>query len=118
MPRNVLGGTLNCCCQSPKTGFYRDGFCQTGPDDLGRHLVCAQVTDAFLAFSKMRGNDLTTARPEFEFPGLKEGDRWCLCVSRWVEAFEAGCAPKLDLTATHVSTLEYVDLGDLEAQSI
>ena len=90
---NVFGELLGCCCTNPLTGFYRDGHCRTGPQDHGRHLVCAEVTDAFLAFSRSRGNDLSTPRPEYEFPGLKDGDRWCLCALRWREAYEAGCAP-------------------------
>jgi len=95
------------------TGFYRDGYCQTGPGDVGLHTVCVEVTDEFLAFSQARGNDLSTPVPEWEFPGLKSGDRWCLCVSRWVEAFEAGQAPKVLLAASHISVLEFVDLDTL-----
>ncbi|HBP22456.1 MAG TPA: DUF2237 domain-containing protein [Planctomycetes bacterium] len=100
------------------TGFYRDGTCRTGPGDHGLHCVCAEVSAEFLEFSRARGNDLSTPRPEFAFPGLKPGDRWCLCVLRWKEAFEAGVAPKVHLEATHISTLEFVDLADLEAHRV
>jgi uncharacterized protein len=117
-PKNVLGTELQCCCTSPRTGFYRDGFCQTGPMDHGSHTVCAQVTTAFLAFSKSRGNDLSTPVPAYEFPGLNAGDRWCLCVSRWQEAFEAGCAPKIILESCHEKALEIVQLGDLKQYSL
>src|ERR687889_786162 len=102
-PTNVLGGKLECCCRDPLTGFYRDGYCRTGPGDVGLHTVCVQVTDEFLAFSRVRGNDLSTPAPEFGFSGLVEGDRWCLCVTRWQEAFEAGRAPLVNLAATHIS---------------
>ena len=111
--RSVLGTPLDTCSESPLTGFYRDGCCQTGPGDVGLHLVCAQVTDEFLEFSRKRGNDLTTPIPEFGFPGLVAGDRWCLCVERWKEAWEAGVAPRVVLSATHISTLEFVDLDVL-----
>ncbi|NBC34034.1 MAG: DUF2237 family protein [Alphaproteobacteria bacterium] len=111
---NVLGETLDLCGSSPMTGFYRDGCCATGPEDIGRHVVCAQVTAEFLAYSKSRGNDLTTPRPEFGFPGLKPGDRWCLCAARWQEAFEAGAAPRVVLRATHEAALEHCDLTDLK----
>lgn len=117
-PKNVLGTELQCCCTNPLTGFYRNGFCETGPDDLGLHLVCAEMTDEFLAFSKRRGNDLSTPRPEWNFPGLKAGDHWCLCVQRWKEALEAGMAPRVDLEATHMSSLEFVELEDLKTYSI
>ena len=102
----------------PMTGFYRNGYCLTGPDDVGLHLVCAEMTDEFLEFSRERGNDLITPHPEWEFPGLRAGDKWCLCVLRWKEALEAGFAPKVDLAATHVSTLEFVDLEDLQRHAI
>jgi uncharacterized protein (DUF2237 family) len=118
MRTNVLGHPLQCCCTSPLTGFYRDGFCRTGAEDSGLHTVCAVMTDEFLQFSRSRGNDLTTARPEYEFPGLKSGDRWCLCVERWKEALEAGCAPKVILEACHVSALEFVDLEELKAHQL
>ncbi len=111
---NVLGGQLKTCCTSPVTGFYRDGKCATGPDDLGLHVVCAQMTAEFLAFSKSKGNDLSTPRPEYDFPGLKPGDRWCLCASRWQEAYEAGAAPLVDLEATHISALEHISLSALK----
>lgn len=118
MPTNVLGGPLACCCTNPITGFYRDGFCHTGPGDFGLHTVCAVMTDDFLAFSKARGNDLSTPHPEYQFPGLKAGDRWCLCVGRWVEAFEAGMAPQVVLEACHASALEFVNREDLEAYAV
>jgi uncharacterized protein len=117
-PKNVLGTELQCCCTSPRTGFYRDGFCQTGPMDHGSHTVCAQVTTAFLEFSKSRGNDLSTPVPAYEFPGLNAGDRWCLCVSRWQEAFEAGVAPKVILESCHEKALEIVQLEDLKQYSL
>ncbi len=113
-PKNILGGELKCCCMKPLTGFYRDGFCKTGADDRGSHTVCVRVTDSFLAFSKSRGNDLTTPRPEFEFPGLKDGDRWCLVAARWREALEAGVAPQVILEACHESALKIVALEDLQ----
>lgn len=112
-PKNVLGGELKCCCLKPLTGFYRDGYCRTGADDTGRHTVCVRVTDDFLEFSRDAGNDLSTPRPEFNFVGLKDGDRWCLCVLRWREAFEAGAAPEVVLEATHESALQIVGLEDL-----
>ena len=111
--QNVLGNELEICCTSPMTGFYRDGCCRTGAEDFGLHLVCAQVTPAFLAFSKARGNDLITPAPHYGFPGLKPGDRWCLCVSRWKEALDAGVAPPVVLAATHASALEYADMQTL-----
>ncbi len=115
--KNVLGEDLAVCGTSPKTGFYRDGCCNTGADDAGLHLVCAQVTEEFLQFSAANGNDLITPIPQFGFPGLKPGDRWCLCVQRWKEALLAGVAPPVDLSATHVSALEFVDLEELRAHS-
>ncbi|WP_339384247.1 DUF2237 domain-containing protein [Microcoleus sp. LEGE 07076] len=111
---NVLGGKLETCCTSPMTGYYRDGKCNTGGGDLGAHTVCAQLTEEFLQFTKRRGNDLSTAVPEFKFPGLKPGDCWCLCAARWKEAMDAGCAPLVVLSATHVLTLEYVSLDELK----
>ena len=113
MPTNVLGGDLQCCCTDPVTGFYRDGYCRTGPGDVGLHTVCAVMTAEFLEFSAARGNDLSTPRPEWGFPGLQPGDRWCLCVQRWVEAFEAGLAPQIVLEATHSSAIEFVSMEDL-----
>ncbi len=111
--RNVLGGKLQSCSLEPLTSFYRDGCCATGPGDRGLHLVCAVMTDDFLAFSKERGNDLSTPMPEFGFPGLKAGDRWCLCLARWIEAHQAGVAPNLILEATHAHTLNAVSLDVL-----
>ncbi|NBB93625.1 MAG: DUF2237 family protein [Gammaproteobacteria bacterium] len=117
-PRNVLGGALADCSHDPLTGFYRSGCCETGPDDGGVHTVCAELTEDFLAFSRSRGNDLVTPRPAFGFPGLKPGDRWCLCAARWLEADEAGCAPRVHLEATHEKTLEVVPLDRLKARAI
>jgi uncharacterized protein (DUF2237 family) len=116
--RNVLGEEMEDCGTSPMTGFFRDGCCRTGPDDLGLHILCAEMTEEFLTFSKMAGNDLSTPMPEYHFPGLQPGDRWCLCVLRWKEALEAGMAPPVVLAATHVSTLEFVDLDDLKAHAV
>ena len=116
--RNVLGQPLETCCTSPMTGFYRDGCCRTGPGDVGLHIVCAEVTAEFLAFSRARGNDLTTPMREHGFPGLQPGDRWCLCVSRWKEALDEGVAPPVVLESTHVSALELVDLEDLQRHAI
>lgn len=116
--RNVLGGELELCCLAPRTGFLRDGYCCTGPDDLGRHTVCAQMTEEFLAFSLSQGNDLVTPRPEYDFPGLKPGDRWCLCVSRWEEAFLVGIAPPVFLAATHENALDVVELDELQAHAV
>jgi uncharacterized protein (DUF2237 family) len=115
--RNVLGGPLLACSFDPLTGFFRDGCCQTGPEDLGSHTVCARVTDAFLEFSLSRGNDLTTPRPEYRFKGLAAGDRWCLCAVRWKEAFEAGVAPPVVLEATHESALRILTLQSLLAHA-
>ena len=114
---NVLGGKLECCCREPRTGFYRDGYCRTGPGDHGLHTVCAVMTEEFLRFSTAVGNDLVTPMTEFGFPGLISGDRWCLCVTRWQEAFEAGCAPTVVLSAKHISALEFVSLEDLRAHA-
>jgi uncharacterized protein len=113
MANNVFGEKLINCSTEPLTGFYRNGCCETGPDDLGTHTVCAVMTREFLEFSLGRGNDLITPRPEYAFPGLVPGDRWCLCASRWVEAYKAGVAPKLVLEASHEKTLDYVSLGEL-----
>ena len=117
-PTNVFGGELESCCTNPMTGWLRDGCCNTDERDHGRHVVCAEMTDDFLEFSKERGNDLSTPRPEFGFPGLKAGDKWCLCAARWQEAFEAGRAPKVILEATHERALEVCDLDDLRAFAI
>ena len=111
---NVLGGPLGECGSRPVTGFYRDGCCNTGADDHGAHTVCTLMTKAFLEFSRSRGNDLSTPMPEFGFPGLNPGDRWCLCASRWREALQAGAAPQVVLTATHERTLDYVTLEELK----
>lgn len=111
--RNVLGTPLVPCSMQPRTGFFRDGCCNTGRGDVGLHLVCAVMTEEFLAFSRSRGNDLSTPRPEMHFPGLRPGDRWCLCVERWREAHAAGAAPAVVLDATHISTLEFVELETL-----
>lgn len=107
--KNILGTDLEPCSQDPLTGYYRDGCCRTGPNDYGVHTVCAVMTDEFLAFSKSRGNDLSTPRPEWNFPGLKAGDRWCLCAPRWQEAYEAGAAPAIVAEATHIQSLEHCD---------
>ena len=114
MPSNVLGTPLQGCCNNPMTGFYRDGYCRTGPDDKGLHTVCAVMTAEFLTFSRARGNDLSTPVPEFDFPGLKPGDRWCLCVTRWAEALAMGMAPQVVREATHLHELEFVALEDLQ----
>ncbi|MEB3180600.1 MAG: DUF2237 domain-containing protein [Nostocaceae cyanobacterium] len=116
--RNVLGGELEICCTSPMTGYYRDGKCLTGGGDFGAHVVCAQVTAEFLQHTKSVGNDLCTPVPMFDFPGLKPGDRWCLCASRWKEALDAGVAPPVVLSATHASALEYVSLAELKQNAI
>ncbi|HEY0658544.1 MAG TPA: DUF2237 domain-containing protein [Pyrinomonadaceae bacterium] len=113
-PKNVLGSELKSCCINPLTGFYRDGFCRTGADDRGSHTICIVATDEFLAFSKSRGNDLSTPRPEFNFPGLKHGDKWCLVAVRWQEAFEAGFAPEVVLESTNQAALQFVRLEDLQ----
>jgi uncharacterized protein (DUF2237 family) len=118
MAANVLGGDLINCSTDPLTGFYRTGCCDTGAEDAGVHTVCALVDARFLEFSASVGNDLSTPRPEFGFPGLRPGDRWCLCASRWAEALEAGVAPRVVLEATHLRTLEWVDLADLQAHAV
>ena len=115
---NVLGGRLEPCSVEPRTGFYRDGCCNTGPDDLGLHVVCVRMTAKFLAFSKSQGNDLSTPQPDFGFPGLKPGDRWCLCAGRWREALEAGHAPPVVLSATHEETLAVVSLEVLRRHAL
>lgn len=116
--RNVFGEALQDCSHDPLTGFYRDGCCNTGREDLGVHTVCTRVTAQFLEFSSARGNDLTTPMPAFGFPGLKPGDQWCLCAARWREAFEAGVAPHVRLAATHEKTLEIVPLADLKRRAL
>ena len=112
--RNVLGDELIACCTDPVTGFFRDGFCNTNQMDTGTHVVCAIMTDKFLKFTRSRGNDLSTPIPEYQFPGLKAGDGWCLCVLRWKEAYEAGFAPPIKLQATHAKALEYIPREILE----
>ena len=116
--KNVLGTDLADCSHDPVTGFFRDGCCRTGPGDYGLHTVCALMTAEFLEFSKAAGNDLSTPVPEAAFPGLMPGDRWCVCVTRWKEAFEAGVAPPVVLEATHASALEFVELTDLERHAM
>jgi uncharacterized protein (DUF2237 family) len=113
MAQNVLGGELQPCSYNPLTGFFRDGCCNTGADDLGVHTVCIRASEEFLSFSASVGNDLSTPHPEHGFTGLSPGDQWCLCASRWQEAFEAGVAPPVVLESTHASTLEWVQLSDL-----
>ncbi len=110
---NVFGQPLELCCDNPKTGFYRDGFCNTGSIDLGTHVVCAEMTKEFLDYTKSKGNDLSTPNPIYDFPGLKPGDCWCLCALRWKEAYEAGVAPKVKLEATHDKALEYLTMNQL-----
>ncbi|MDB5429742.1 MAG: hypothetical protein JWP35_858 [Caulobacter sp.] len=112
--KNVLGEELMACSNAPITGFYRNGCCETGPHDTGLHTVCAVMTAEFLAFSKAAGNDLSTPRPDLSFPGLKPGDRWCLCAPRWKDALDAGAAPQVVLEATHEETLAIVTLGTLK----
>lgn len=116
--KNVLGGELELCCTFPVTGFFRDGFCNTGPQDHGAHVVCIKATEAFLTFSKEKGNDLTTPFPVFKFPGLTPGDKWCLCATRWQEAYEAGAAPSVILASTHEKALEHIELDDLMKHAI
>ena len=116
--RNVLGGLLEPCGFDPVTGFFRDGCCNTAPQDFGSHTVCAVMTVEFLAFSKARGNDLSTPVPQYGFAGLKPGDRWCLCAPRWREALDAGCAPRVVLGATHEASLEFASLADFKKHAI
>jgi hypothetical protein len=116
--KNVLGTDLQVCCTDPMTGFYRDGYCNTGGQDFGVHVVCAEMTAEFLEFTKAQGNDLSTPMPAYNFPGLKPGDCWCLCASRWQEAFEAGVAPPVKLEATHARALEVVSLADLKQNAL
>ncbi|PPQ38298.1 DUF2237 family protein [Rhodopila globiformis] len=116
--RNVLGGTMAVCSNRPLTGFFRNGCCETGPEDIGSHTVCAVMTAEFLAFSRSRGNDLSTPRPEFGFAGLQPGDRWCLCAPRWQEALEAGAAPRVVLRATEEGALRHCRLADLTRHAV
>jgi len=116
--RNVLGGELLSCSMDPVTGFYRNGCCETGPHDTGLHTVCAVMTADFLAYSKQRGNDLSTPRPDLAFVGLQPGDRWCLCAPRWKEALDEGCAPQIVLEATHEEMLAIVPLGILKDYAV
>lgn len=118
LPRNVLGGPLQSCSINPMTGFFRTGCCETGPDDNGRHVVCAQMTAEFLEFSAAQGNDLSTPVRAYGFPGLKPGDRWCLCGQRWRDAFRVGMAPPVVLQATHEAVLKFVRLEDLLAHAL
>ena len=116
--KNVLGKPLKSCSTDPMTGFYRNGCCDTGVEDLGLHTVCVRVTAEFLAFSRSVGNDLSTPMPHFLFPGLKPGDQWCLCAQRWKEALDADMAPPVLLESTHMTTLEYADLDDLKKHAL
>jgi len=116
--RNVVGGELLECSAEPLTGFFRDGCCATGPEDVGSHTVCAIVTEEFLSFSRRVGNDLATPQPQLGFPGLRPGDRWCLCAARWLEAHESGCAPPVVLAATHERALELIEIDTLLAYAI
>ncbi len=118
MALNVFGEPLEICCKSPMTGYFRDGLCRTDTSDYGLHLTCALLTNEFLEFSKIQGNDLSTPRPEFGFVGLKEGDKWCLCAPRWKEALEHNMAPPVDLMATHEAALEYATLEQLLEHSM
>lgn len=115
---NVLGGILQPCSMAPLTGFFRTGCCQVTDEDIGNHSICVVVTEAFLRFSKARGNDLSTPRPDYDFAGLKPGDQWCLCAARWQEALQAGAAPLVRLEATSSAALEIVTLADLQAHAV
>lgn len=116
--KNVLGTELQTCSTNPLTGYYRNGCCHTGPQDSGRHVICAQMTEEFLHFTASKGNDLMTPQPHYQFPGLKVGDRWCLCALRWREAYEAGVAPPVILAATHAQVLQYVTIDMLHAHEL
>ena len=118
MVKNVLGEELQACCFEPMTGYLRNGYCQTLAQDTGTHVVCALMTEDFLSFTKKRGNDLTTPIPHWQFPGLKPGDKWCLCISRWLEAEQAGVAPSVMLQATHIKALEFTSLELLQQYAI
>ena len=115
---NIFGDEIEACCYDPMTGYFRDGFCNTDEHDHGSHVVCAVMTDDFLEFSKSKGNDLSTPRPEFNFPGLKEGDRWCLCALRWKEAYDAGVAPKVYLESCHLNSLNFVTKEQLAEYAV
>lgn len=115
---NVYGETLESCSEDPVTGFFRDGCCNTAQEDMGMHTVCVQLTDDFLKFSKRMGNDLSTPHPEFNFPGLNAGERWCLCATRWLQAYKAGCAPQVHMRSTHFRTLEIVDIKLLKEHAL
>lgn len=116
--KNVLGGPLKACSTAPLTGYFRNGCCDTGPGDMGVHVVCALMTAEFLAFSKSAGNDLSTPHPAYGFAGLRPGDKWCLCATRWTEAFEAGMAPAVVLESTHMAALEFCDLESLKQHAL
>ncbi|MCF7848599.1 MAG: DUF2237 domain-containing protein [Kiritimatiellales bacterium] len=118
MAKNILGGELMVCAADPVTGFYRNGKCDTCGEDAGMHTVCALMTEEFLEFSRKRGNDLSTPVPEHGFPGLQPGDYWCLCLTRWIEAYQAGMAPQVKLEATHASVVEFIDLEMLKAYAV
>lgn len=118
LQRNVLGGPLGVCSEKPVTGFYRTGCCDTGPQDVGRHTVCIVATEEFLAFSKARGNDLSTPMPEYDFPGVQPGQRWCLCAARWKEALDASMAPKVVLNATNEATLDIIPIDALKCYAV
>jgi uncharacterized protein (DUF2237 family) len=115
---NVYGDPLQHCCSDPLTGFYRDGYCNTGAQDYGTHVICAIMTEEFLNYTKSRGNDLQTPNPAYNFPGLKAGNKWCLCALRWREAYEAGVAPLVELKSTHQKALTFIDLAVLEAHNV
>ncbi len=115
--KNILGTDLKCCGTKPMTGYFRDGFCRTTETDRGRHVVACIVNEKFLHFTRQMGNDLSSPNPMYNFPGLKAGDKWCVCALRWKEAFDAGCAPEVILEATHEKSLEYVNLDDLISMS-
>lgn len=117
-PKNVLGGELQSCCTDPMTGFYRDGYCRTGPDDAGRHTICIVATEEFLEYSRSVGNNLSTPMPQYNFPGLKGGDKWCLVAARWQQALEAGMPPNVVLSATHESALQFARIEDLRKYAI
>ncbi len=111
---NIFGDEIDACCHDPVTGFFRDGFCNTDEHDFGSHVVCVEITEDFLKFSKEMGNDLSTPRPEFDFPGLNDGDRWCLCALRWKESYDAGVAPRVFLESCHLQALSFVTKEQLE----